>query len=152
MNPATAAPNLEPVNQNLRGGAVRALGVLGTIAGAQALSAAFYLERLEPSSRWAWMTASVVLGTGVIAATWAALRTLKTRVTEEGLVVDGLTESMKIRWADVVRLRREPGRIVLDRIGAPPTVISLWCVSRPDELHTALRTLVPNRALQRRDA
>jgi hypothetical protein len=66
--------------------------------------------------------------------------------------VDGLTETMAIRWSDVVRLRREPGRIVLERIGGPATVISLWYVSRPEEVHAAIRNLVPNRALQRADA
>ena len=152
MNPVTAAQNLEPVNHNLRAGAVRALAVLGTIAVAHTLVLSRYVLHLESPVRYAWLSASIILGTVVIAATWSALRTLKTRFTEEGLVVDGLTESLKIRWADVVRLRREPGRIVLDRIGAPSTVIPLWCVSRPDELHATLRTLVPNRALQRRDA
>ena len=152
MNPATAVNNLDPINQNLRSGAVRALAVLGTIAGVHAIVVSQYITRLEPPSRWAWLSASILLGTVVIAATWTALLTLKTRVTEEGIVVDGLTESLKIRWADVVRLRREPGRIVLERIGARSTAISLWCVSRPDELHAAIRSLVPNRALQRADA
>lgn len=152
QNSATAAQNLEPINQNLRAGAARTLGVLSAMAAVHAIVVAHYLGRLEPPSRWAWLGASILLGTGLIAATWAALRTLKTRFTEEGIVVDGLTESMKVRWADVVRLRREPGRIVLERIGAPATIIPLWCVSHPDELHAALRTLVPNRALQRAGA
>ena len=152
QTPVAAAQNLEPINQNLRAGAARALGVLGAMAAVHAIVLAHYLDRLEPPSRWAWLGASILLGTSLIAATWAALRTLKTRFTEEGIVVDGLTESMKVRWADVVRLRREPGRIVLERIGAPAMIIQLWCVSRPDELHAALRTLVPNRALQRAGA
>jgi hypothetical protein len=152
MSDATAVKSLDPVNQNLRSGAVRALAVLGTIAAVHALVLANSISRLEPPSRWAWLSASILLGTALIVATWGALRTLKTRITEEGLVVDGLTETMAIRWSDVVRLRREPGRIVLERIGGPATVISLWYVNRPEEVHAAIRNLVPNRALQRADA
>jgi hypothetical protein len=147
-----AVKSMDPINQNLRAGAVRALAVLGTAAAIHALVVATYINRLEPPGRWIWLGASILVGTALIAATWGALRTLKTRLTEEGLVVDGLTETMAVRWADVVRLRREHGRIVLERIGAPAAVISLWYVSQPDELHATIRNLVPNRALQRADA
>ena len=148
MSGATAKTSLDLVNQDLRAGAIRALALLGTLAALHAAAVALYVPRLEPPTRWSALGASLCLGTMVIVGTWGALRTLRTRLTEEGVVVEGLSET-SIRWADVVRLRRDSGRIMLERIGAPAMVIPLWFVCRPDELHSALQKLVPNRALQR---
>jgi hypothetical protein len=149
MSGATAKTSVDLVNQDLRAGATRALALLGTLAALHAAAVALYLPQLEAPARWSALGASLVLATMVIVGTWGALRTLRTRLTEEGLVVEGLSETTSIRWSDVVRLRRDSGRIMLERIGAPALVIPLWFVCRPDELHSALRGLVPNRALQR---
>jgi hypothetical protein len=98
---------------------------------------------------WVAVGISTLLGTVLIALTWGALRNLGTRITQEGLTVRGPGRSLSLRWADVVRVRSEAHRIILERIGAPPAVISLWHVSDPDDVHSAIRNLVPNRALQR---
>jgi hypothetical protein len=147
-----AIKSLDPVNQDLRTGGIRALAVLGTTAAAHATAVALYLNELKSPLHYAWLGASVLLGTLLVAATWGALRSMRTRITEEGLIVEGLSETTSTRWADVVRLRRDSRRIMLERIGAPATVISLWYVCRPDELHAAIRELVPSRALQRAGA
>jgi len=152
MSGATAKTSLDPVNQDLRAGAIRALALLSSLAAAHAVMLAQYLPQLESPVLWAGLGASMLLGTMVIVGTWGALRTMGTRLNEEEVVMKGLSETTSIRWADVVRLRRESGRIVLERIGAPAMVIPLWFVCRPDELHGAIRSLVPNRALQRRGA
>ena len=152
MSSVRAIRSLDPVNQDLRSGGIRALAVLAPVAAVHAIVLALYLKDLKSPSHYAWLGASVLFGTLLIAGTWGALRSMRTRITEEGLTVEGLGETTSIRWADVVRLRRESRRIVLERIGAPPMVISLWYVCRPDELHAAIRDLVPSRALQRTGA
>jgi hypothetical protein len=65
------------------------------------------------------------------------------------LTVSGPGQPMSPRWAGVVRVQCDSHRIILERIGSPGTVISLWHVSDSDKVHRAIRHLVPNRALQR---
>jgi hypothetical protein len=65
--------------------------------------------------------------------------------------VNGPGQPASLRWEEVVRVRSDSWRIILERTGAPATVISLWYVSESDEVHHAIRNLVPNRALQRID-
>jgi hypothetical protein len=141
--------NLESVNRSLRAGAIRSLLVLGAFATGNVAFMALRLNRPETPSHWAAVGVSILLGTGLIALTWSALRNLGTRLTEEGLTVQGLGQPVALRWSDVVRVRCDSHHIILERIGAPPAVISLWHVSEPDEVHRAIRSLVPNRALQR---
>lgn len=141
--------NLESVNRNLRAGAIRSLVVLGAFAAGNAIWMALQLNRPATPPHWVAVGVSIAFGTLLIALTWSALRNLGTRLTEEGLTVSGPGQPMTLRWADVVRVRSDSHRIMLDRIGAPGTVISLWHVSDPDEVHRAIRSLVPNRALQR---
>jgi hypothetical protein len=148
----TRAKGLDPINQSLRSGGIRSLIVLGSISAVHAVLLAQLFSRPQSASHWTWVGLSMLWGTLLIAHTWGALRSMRTRFTEEGLVVEGLSETTSIRWSDVVRLRRESRRIVLERVGAPATVVSLWYVTQPDELHAAIRTLVPNRALQRTDS
>ncbi len=142
--------NLESVNRNLRSGAIRSLVVLGAITAGNAAWMALRINQ-QPRSPEHWVTVaiSMLLGTALIALTWSALRNLGTRLTEEGLTVHGPGRPLSLRWVEVVRVRCDSHRIVLERIGAPPAVISLWHVSEPDEVHRAIRSLVPNRALQR---
>jgi hypothetical protein len=141
--------NLELVNRNLRAGAIRSLVVLGGIAAGNTAWLALRFNRPASPSDWAAIGVSVLLGTVLIALTWSALRSLGTRLTEEGVTVQGLGQPMTLRWTEVVRVRCDFHSIILQRIGAPPVVISLWHVSEPDEVHRAIRSLVPNRALQR---
>jgi hypothetical protein len=141
--------NLESVNQNLRSGAIRSLLLLGAMAAGNAVFVAFRMNRPPSPSHWVAVGASVLLGTVLIALTWSALRNLGTRLTEEGLTVQGPGRPMTLRWADVVRVRGDAHHIVLDRIGAPVAVISLWHVSDPDEVQRVIRALVPTRALHR---
>jgi hypothetical protein len=142
--------NLNSVNQNLRSGGIRSLLVLGAAAAGNVAWMALRLNGQPPSAiHWTLVGASTLVGTVLIAQTWSALRNLGTRFTEEGLMVAGPGQPLSIRWADVVRVRCDSHRIILERIGAPAAVISLWHVSEPDELHRAIRELVPNRALQR---
>lgn len=141
--------NLESVNRNLRAGAIRSLVVLGTFAAGNAVWMALQMNRPATPSHWAAVGVSVVFSSLLIALTWSALRNLSTRLTEEGLTVSGPGQPLTLRWADVVRVRSDSHRIILERIGAPGTVISLWHVSDADEVHRAIRGLVPNRALQR---
>jgi len=140
---------LEPVNQNLRSGGIRSLVVLGAVTAGNALVMADRMSRPDTPSHWVWVGISTLLGTVLIALTWTALRNLQTRFTEEGVVVTGPGTPTTLRWADVVRVRADSWRIILERVGGAPVVISLLHVRQPDELHHALRTLVPNRALQR---
>ncbi|HYF38310.1 MAG TPA: hypothetical protein VD930_01395 [Gemmatimonadales bacterium] len=141
--------NLESINRDLRAGATRSLALLGTLAAGDAVWLAVRVNRPATPSQWVAVGASVVLGTVLVALTWSALRNLGTRLTEEGLTIQGPGKRMTLRWSDVVRVRCESYRIILERIGAPPATISLWHVRDPDEVHRAIRDLVPNRALQR---
>lgn len=141
--------NLESVNRNLRAGAVRSLVVLGAFAAGNAVWMGLQLNRPATPSHWAAVGVSIAFGTLLIALTWSALRNLGTRLTEEGLRVSGPGQPMTLLWADVVRVRSDSHRLILERIGTPGVVISLWHVSDPDEVHRAIRSLVPNRALQR---
>jgi hypothetical protein len=140
--------NLEQVNQNLRTGGIRSLVLLSTLTAANAILMAQRLSNPETPSHWAWVGLSTLLGTVVIALTWSALRGLQTHLTDEGLIVNGPGQPASVPWKEVVRVRSDAWRIILERTGAPAAVISLWYVSRPDDLHHAIRTLVPNRALQ----
>jgi hypothetical protein len=141
--------NLESVNRNMRAGAIRSLVVLGAIAAGNTAWLALRVNRPATPLSWAAIGVSMLLGTVLVVLTWSALRSLGTRLTEEGLTVLGLGQPMTLRWTDVVRVRCNSHSIILQRIGAPPAVISLWHVSEPDEVHRAIRGLVPNRALQR---
>lgn len=141
--------SLESVNRNLRAGALRSVVVLGAFAAGNVVWMALQINRPASPSHWLAVGVSVVLGTLLTALTWSALRNLGTRLTEEGLTVSGPGQPMTLRWAEVVRVRCDSHRILLERIGAPGTVISLWHVSDADEVHRAIRYLVPNRALQR---
>ena len=149
MSAVAARTSLEMVNQDLRSGGIRATARLSVLAAVHAVVLVQYLPQLDSPARWAGLGASLVLGTLVIAGTWVALRTLGTRLSEEGVVTAGFGRTSSIRWDEVMLLRRDVGRIVLERIGAPATVIPLPFVCRPDELQAAVRNLVPNRALQR---
>ena len=142
--------NLDSVNRNLRSGGIRSLLVLGAAAAGNLAWMALRLNG-QPAApiHWTLVGVSTLVGTVLIAQTWSALRNLGTRFTEQGLMVSGPGQPLSIRWADVVRVRCDSHRIILERIGAPAAVISLWHVSEPDELHRAIRNLVPNRALQR---
>jgi hypothetical protein len=141
--------SLESANRQLRAGAIRSLVVLGGFAAGNAIWLALQMNRPSSPSHWATVGVSVAFGTLLIGLTWSALRNLGTRLTEEGLTTQWPGQPVTLPWADVARVRCNSHRILLERIGAPPAVISLWHVSEPDEVHRAIRSLVPNRALQR---
>ena len=143
--------NLDRVNQNLRTGGIRSLILLGALTAVNAMMMVLRLTHPETSWLWGWVGFSTLLATVVIALTWSALRGLQTRLTDEGLTVNGPGQPASLRWEEVVRVRSDTWGITLERAGAPATVISLWYVCEPDEVHYAIRNLVPNRALQRID-
>jgi hypothetical protein len=141
--------NLNSVNRNVRAGAIRSLVILGAFAAGNAIWMVLQMNRPATPSHWAAVGVSIIFGTLLIALTWSALRNLGTQFTEEGVVVSGPGQPVTLRWTEIVRIRCDSHRIILDRIGAPPTVISLWHVREADEVLRAIRSLVPNRALQR---
>lgn len=145
--------NLDQVNNNLRRGAITTLLVLGVMTALYVvLMAPVLLRPGSPTHSTLGMIVSVLVVAALIGHTWGALRTMRTRITADGLAVAGPGEPTSIHWDDVVRLRFDSQRVVLERRGSPATVVSLLYVNRPDELREAICSLVPTRALQGPDA